>query len=141
MYAALEYFEDPQEKSRYADLFFEQHVKFIYPPTSLLLFKPLMQFPIGTVISIANLISWLLVLFSSVFIAQIFLKSMQSSTQNAITRGEGWMIHILALCFTLLALFLYILLTRILLGPLLSWAIKKPQIHGVSIRKKREEAQ
>ena len=101
MYSALEYFEDPQEKSRYSDLFFEQHVKFIYPPTSLLLFKPLMQFPVGTVISMANLVSWLAVLFSSVLIAQIFIKSMQHSTQNAISVGERWMIHILALCFTL----------------------------------------
>ncbi|PIE36104.1 hypothetical protein CSA56_01440 [candidate division KSB3 bacterium] len=101
MYDALQYFEDPQQQSRYSELFFEKHVKFIYPPTSLLLFKPFSRFSVQYVITRANLISWLAILFSAVLLAKIFSKSVKKYAHDTLTLGEQWCIRVLSLCVTL----------------------------------------
>jgi alpha-1,2-mannosyltransferase len=120
MYNALHYFDNPNEQPRYTTLFFEQHVKFIYPPTSLLIFKPFKEVPLDTVIRVANFLSWLMILASAVIIAQIFSRALNKYTRTA--RRVHWAEHlvriVVALCFTLT---FYPIVRSFRLGQIQTW--------------------
>jgi alpha-1,2-mannosyltransferase len=75
MRAALRYLDEPQEKPLYQHVFFDQRVKFQYPPSSLLPLEPLRRSPLGDLTSdrALNRISWLAVLAMALIVARIFV--------------------------------------------------------------------
>jgi len=118
MYNALEYFDDPQQQSRYSELFFEKQIKFIYPPTSLLLFKPFSTFSVEQVVSRANLISWCLIVLSAFLVARILSISIQRYLYADMTRGERWIVYLLSSGFTIL---FYPIMRSFRLGQAQTW--------------------
>ena len=81
MREALQYLHESHDETLYSKLFFEQKVKFIYPPTSLLFFEPLRQGPFRKLPSnyILNLLSWLAVAATAMITARIFVLSVRRS--------------------------------------------------------------
>lgn len=82
---ALQYLHVPQlremfsDKPLYAVIFFDQHVKFLYPPTSLLLLEPLRMLYRGAFIpdGTLNFISWIGVLVGILAVVRILFLGMR----------------------------------------------------------------
>jgi alpha-1,2-mannosyltransferase len=73
---ALDYLEAPHDRPLYAEVFFARKNKFQYPPTSLVLFEPLRRLPYSKFVSAANILSWLMVIASTGFLALIFSRAL-----------------------------------------------------------------
>jgi len=84
MLKALRYVNAPHDKPLYSVLFFDQKVKFQYPPTTVLLFEPLNclpdRFPYRSPTAIAfflGILSWLAIAATCIIVSQIFTFSLQ----------------------------------------------------------------
>lgn len=105
MRAALRYLDEPREKPLYQHVFFDQRVKFQYPPSSLLPLEPLRRSPLGDLTSdrALNRISWLAVLAMALIVARIFVLCTERALgPDGRDRHTGhWLQALLAVGFTL----------------------------------------
>lgn len=86
----------------YPDLFFGEHVKFQYPPTSLLWFAPLRDWPADRLALVANLACWVLILGSAVPLERIYSRALaEYAGQADPARSERAARTVLALLYTL----------------------------------------
>jgi hypothetical protein len=98
---ALDYLSSPHQRTLYAEVFFAKKEKFQYPPTSLLLLKPLRWLPYPKIVEAANFISWLAVIASGFILALILMKGLaRPPTQNRLPRADKAILLILAFGFT-----------------------------------------
>ena len=115
MNQAHSYLGMDSEQPLYQWLFFGQKIKFIYPPTSLLLFDLL---PRDSLLAALNLFSWLLVVLTGGFSVAIFDRALQRSQLVASgDRDRATRIAIAAL----LALSFYPVLKAYTLGQMQVW--------------------
>jgi len=99
---ALDYLSSPQPRTLYEEVFFVKKNKFQYPPTSLLLLKPLRWLPYAKMVKAANLISWLGIVASVFFLASILGRALPRPPNEGPLRGSARALPlVLALGFTL----------------------------------------
>ncbi|MGH0032479.1 MAG: glycosyltransferase family 87 protein [Myxococcota bacterium] len=115
MNQARAYLDQDAEKPLYAWLFFEQRVKFIYPPPSLLLLDPM---PAGSLRQALNVFSWVLVALTVLFTLLVLDRGLQRSRFAAADGRERALRVALGL---LLALSFYPLLKAYSLGQMQVW--------------------
>ena len=127
MSKALDFLHEPHDDSLYATVFFNQRVKFQYPPASLLLLEPLYDrtTSISALASTANVMSWLMILATIPILARLFTLSLRRFPVAA-ALCEGGRVPIteraarllLAACFTIT---FYPLMKSFDVGQIQSW--------------------
>ena len=105
MRLALDQFRAAPGKPLYSQLFFERHVKFIYPPTSLLLTRGLDRL-LGAGSDhrrFLNGVSWIMVLAMAGVVAAVFWQSRRDNQREAVPLSplDAMACSILAVAFTL----------------------------------------
>lgn len=85
MRRALEHLHDPGHRLLYSTLFFEEKLKFQYPPTSLLLLEPLRHFPKVDLTSdlALNRMSWFVVVALAMVVARLVALSVRLDLEAA----------------------------------------------------------
>jgi alpha-1,2-mannosyltransferase len=119
LHLALKYLAHPQDQSLYAEIFFTQHNKFQYPPTSLLLLQPLMGFSYRTFVFTANILSWLAIIVTTGILTILFSKGLQHHAVPVHPPISERIIRlVLAICFTIT---FYPLVKSFELGQIQTW--------------------
>jgi hypothetical protein len=123
MRMALKALDEAHDQSLYSVLFFEQKVKFIYPPTSLLLLDALRNFPSRNLATdfVLNTLSWLALAATAGIVARIFVIGIRhhlgSLGESLLEKTMQW---VLPICFTLT---FYPLVRSFHLGQIQTWIV------------------
>ena len=82
MIRALDYVDSERERAVYDEIFFQQHRKFQYPPTSLLplwALSPVAAVPGISLLGLLNVVSWLAMVATVYFTVKLFLLAVERS--------------------------------------------------------------
>jgi alpha-1,2-mannosyltransferase len=118
MREAFRWFSEPHHGTIYQEIFFNRHVKFQYPPSSLLLFALPRRIGIPTTDFDLNMICWGAVLVEALAVSAIFWLAARRSTARDAQRG---MIVAGAVLAAAMTIFFYPVVRAYSLGQIQAW--------------------
>lgn len=134
MTQAFKYIQEEHQKPLYSEIFFDNHTKFQYPPTSLLFFYCLEKidtllevlgiswFSSSNWFNILNFVSWIFVIVMAIFVIKIFNFSIhQNSYKNHLNQYSKFDLPIQYLLLCCLILIFYPVVQAYGLGQIQVW--------------------
>ena len=103
MSEAIEYTNQYPDSSLYQHIFFNEKVKFQYPPTSLLFLEPFQFLPFDQLLSVLNFLGWVSIWLIGYFTYRIFLVAYDTAgSKRQLERKEkiGWLLLFVGMALT-----------------------------------------